>query len=114
MSLMGKVVIINSLMASLFVYKMQVLPRISERIALEIKSAIEAFLRQGKHAKIPLNTLMLNKEDGGLGLVNICVKHESLLCNWITDCDMYDKICNLARYYLGGWLNLEIQPLTQR
>ena len=44
---------------------------------------------------------MLNKEDGGLGLVNIRVKHESLLCNWIIDCDKHEKIHNLAKYYLG-------------
>ena len=68
MSLMGKVVIINSLMASLFVYKMQVLPRISERIALEIKSAIESTFHQISFlsGSIWHEVMLLNKLFGDL------------------------------------------------
>ena len=101
MSLMGKVTVINSLMASLFVYKFQVLPVIKESIVKLVEDEIIKFLWCGKRQKIPLPTLQLNKSDGGLGLVNIRMKHKALLCNWITDCKKFPMIRNLAEYHLG-------------
>ena len=47
---------------------------------------------------------MLNKDEGGLGLVNIRLKHDALLCNWIMDCERYDNIRNLAQYFLGPFV----------
>ena len=104
MTLMGKVLVINSLMASLFVYKMQVLPIITDTVVPQVEGAFKDFLWQGKREKIPLETLMLNKEDGGLGLVNIQIKHEALLYNWINDCREFENIRNLAAYHLGKYV----------
>ena len=104
MTLIGKITVINSLMASLFVYRMQVLPILNERLITQVKDIMKEFLWKGKREKIPLSTLTLNKDEGGLGLVNIRMKHEALLCNWIVDCKKFDSIRNLARYFLGSFV----------
>ena len=57
MSLIGKVTVINSLMASLFVYKMQVLPVIDDTLIDQIETIILDFLWQGKKEKIALPIL---------------------------------------------------------
>ena len=57
MSLSGKIVVINTLMASLYVYRMQVLPVISENMIHEIEAEILHFLWRNKKPKIPLRIL---------------------------------------------------------
>ena len=74
MTLMGKVLIINTLMASLFVYKLQVLPILNDVMVKQIESIFTDFLWKGKRAKIPLGTMQKAKHEGGLGLVNIKFK----------------------------------------
>ena len=81
MTLIGKVTIINSLMASLYVYKMQVLPVLEKKLIKEEENVIKEFLWQGKREKIPMCILMLDKAEGGLNLVNLKVKHKALLYN---------------------------------
>ena len=107
MSLMGKVVVINSLMASLFVYRMQTIPLLSDRLAQKIDDMFNKFLWHGKKPKISLQILQKKKEDGGLGLVDIRAKHKSLLFNWILDTMHYPKIQNLAKYFLGPYIQDE-------
>ena len=100
MTITGKVCVINSLMASLFVYRLQTLPVLSDSVVGKIETVIMDFLRHGKKAKINLEVLKRRKEDGGLGLVDIRAKHKSLLFNWICDCNKFPKIANLAEYFL--------------
>ena len=108
MSLIGKITVVNALMNSLFVYKMQVIPEIPEEKLSRINLAIENFIWTGKKAKIPLKTLRLSKENGGLGLADLKAKHNSLLLNWTTIMYQDSKIGNLANYYLGDEVNDKI------
>ena len=55
-----------------------------------------------------MNKLMSRKIDGGLGLVNIKVKHKALICSWVTECERNAHIRNLAEYFLGTVVNNEI------
>ena len=48
MTLSGKVVIVNSLLASSFVYKMQVLPTISHAIVTQVEEEIKRLFWKGK------------------------------------------------------------------
>ena len=57
LSLIGKVQIINSLVASLFVYKMMVLPQIPTRIITNIENLMRNFIWNGGKAKIGLENL---------------------------------------------------------
>ena len=101
MTLSGKVMVVNMLMALLYVHRMQIMPILKEQVISAIETAIEQFIWKGKHAKIPLKVLKLDRKDGGLGLVDIKTKHESLLCNWINDCEEFEQIRTLAEYHLG-------------
>ena len=83
LTLMGKILIVNTLISSLFVYKMQVLPMCPEKIIESIESEIQKFLWKGKRAKISFEILKCSKDMGGLGLVDIRAKQISLMLKWV-------------------------------
>ena len=80
---------------------MMSLPMIPSDILGKIEKSMEKFIWNGKRAKIPLTTIMLNKEAGGLGLVNLRLRHQSLLINWIKIIQGNTQVRNLAKYFLG-------------
>ena len=61
---MGKVLIVNALVGSLFVYKMSVLLNMSSKITEKFYDLVLAFVRGEVKPKIPINILMLPKEHG--------------------------------------------------
>ena len=83
LSLIGKILIVNSLIMSLFVHKMTVLPNLPRKLIQKINNDIMSFIWNGKRAKIPLKILQLPKDKGGLGLINLCKKEMSLKVSWI-------------------------------
>ena len=82
LSLIGKVQVVNTLVASLFVYKMMVLPTIPKKIIKNIDNQIRQFIWNGKKSKIAYNVLQSTKKDGGLNLVNLLNKDKSLKATW--------------------------------
>ena len=72
LSLYGRIQIINTLVASLYVYKMAVLPRLPDVYIKQFNNMIEDFIWTGHKPKIPLDVLQLRRECGGLQLVDIC------------------------------------------
>ena len=83
LSLMGKVIMINSLVSSLFVYPMQVLNNPEESFYKNYETLIKNFLWNGGVPKIPMNVLKLAKCDGGLKLSDLKLKNCSLKIAWI-------------------------------
>ena len=83
LDLFAKVLVINTLIAFLFVYKMTVLPNMTETMFKKLDSVMEDFLWDGKKAKIPLRVLQANKYEGGAGLVNFRLKQVSLKASWV-------------------------------
>ena len=83
LSLIRKVEIIYSLVASLFVYRMYVLPQISLQSLNKIKTMCENFLWNGRRPKIPTKRLQNRKDQGGLGLTNFELKDASLKVSWV-------------------------------
>ena len=83
LTLFGKALIINSLMGSLFVYKLFTVLTLNDNNIKEIEKVIRGFLWKGKKPKIALNTLMKKKEQGGLRLVNLIAKQDSIKIGWI-------------------------------
>ena len=77
-SLLGKILILNSLVVSLFIYKMNVLLSINER---EIYSIMQDFIWNNHKSKISLETLMLDKRHGGLRLMNVVLGDKILKIN---------------------------------
>ena len=70
LSLLGKVNIINTLIGSLFVYKMAVLPKLPESYIKQLNAKMNNFLWNGHRPKIPLRVLQSDKHDGGVKLID--------------------------------------------
>ena len=82
-TLMGKVLIVNSLIGSLFVYKMSVMITLSDAQIKAIEKKITAFLWNGRRARISLVTLQKDKTQGGLRLVDLRAKQNTVMIKWI-------------------------------
>ena len=82
LTLLGKVQVVNTLIASLFVYKMMVLPIIPNYIVKQVDNQIRDFLWDKKKSKIAYNILQNPKDQGGLNLVNLVNKDKSLKATW--------------------------------
>ena len=66
LTLMGKVLVVNALMESLFVYKLNALELMSEEMYKEVEEIIYKFLWGEKIANISMKILQLSKKQGGL------------------------------------------------
>ena len=100
LSLIGKVLIVNTLIVSLFVYKMTVLPNITQDVLRQMNKMIESFIWNNRKPKIPLSVLQASKENGGLGLVNLLYKDKALKASWVTFYKT-DELCNaMLKYFL--------------
>ena len=74
-TLLGKIEIINSLVGSLFVYKMQQLPLMSKKVIAEITMLITKFVWNGRKPKIQNSILTAEKQLGGRKDKDIKIKH---------------------------------------
>ena len=83
LSIIGTVQVINSLVASLFVHKMTVLPRLTEKMIQNIEAEMSKFIWNNAKAKISIKKLQRNKRDGGLQLVSLKHKETALKAAWI-------------------------------
>ena len=82
LSLTGRVLVVNTLIESIFVYRFSVLPVIDEDIINRVQALIWAFIWKDKKAKIAYEKLTVPKDQGGLRLVDLKKKHISLLAQW--------------------------------
>ena len=82
LSLHGKVLIINSMVASLFMYKMQVLPNMNSTMHGAIKQIVTNFLWNGAKPKISYEALTCSKTNGGLGLSDMELREKALKLAW--------------------------------
>ena len=82
LTLIGKIQVVNTLVASLFVYKMMVLPTIPSAIVKQIDDIIRKYIWSNKKSKIAYNILQLPKKEGGLNLVNLVNKDRALKATW--------------------------------
>ena len=106
LTLMGWVLVVNTLVESLFVYKMSVLSHMDDSILNQIQQIIWTYIWQGKHAKINFSLLRRPKDHGGLCLVDLRSKHQALLIQWIFNVDMDN--------YLQSALYSSIAPVLGR
>ena len=106
-TLFGKVLIINTLMESLFVYKLATLSNVPNDLCQRINNVIKNFLWKGKRAKIALDTLYASKAKGGLRLFNIQSKQTAIKCSWIP------KIINTEEYHFFFFHSFQIPVCAQ-
>ena len=82
-SLFAKIAVINSLVGSLFVHKMMVLPNMLSADIAELHQEFSDFIWNGNRPKIPLAALQMCKKSGGANLVDLQCKEIALKCSWI-------------------------------
>ena len=105
LTLMGKILLINSLVFSLFVHTMFVLPPINEVQIKTVERNVETFLWGKKKPKIPLKILYRKKTDGGLKLMNMIICQKALQMSWV-------EKAHLPEWeYIYYWLDKEIKAL---
>lgn len=107
LTLLGKTLVLNTLCASLYVYKLTVLGTLEDCCIKSFNKIMRQFLWQGGRPKIALHKLQTDKEHGGLKLVNLKHKDTSLKCQWVSVCKSNYNIRNLALQFLPP-IGLEI------
>ena len=96
LTLIGKIQVVNSLVASLLVYKMMVLPIIPEVICKNLDNMIREYIWEGKKSKISYRILQNAKREGGLNLVNIRKKDIALKASWPLILEQEENYANLV------------------
>ena len=83
LSLLGKVLVVNTLVASLFIYWLTVLPLLPTKYLTKVKKLCKGFIwNQGK-AKIDSKILTFPKLLGGAGLMHLQNKDIALKAQWV-------------------------------
>ena len=96
LSLIGKILVYNSLVASLFVYRLAVVDYIDPVLSNKLNRILREFLWEGKKSKITLRTLHGNREDRGLGLVNLKTRSDAMKMKWVQTVQWFDDIKEIA------------------
>ena len=92
--------IVNMLMASLLMYRLAVLPLLTTEIVNKFTEIVRNFIWGGGRCTIKMETLMLNKQEWGLGLIDIRKKVLALKVQWVLKVFHNQKIRNLVGYFL--------------
>ena len=106
LTLMGKILVVNTLMSSLFVYKLTTLYNCSEEQMKLANSKICDFIWSNKKSKISFEVLTKKKGQGGLGLVDLHARQRALKISWIfkihkvqfLESQMYAALCPVLRH----------------
>ena len=83
LSLLGRILILNTLVASLFVYRMSVIRNIPDTWFSKMRRLFTDFVWKGGKHKIKWEIVTGNKEDGGLGLVDLTTKEKACKIAWV-------------------------------
>ena len=108
LSLFGKILVVNTLVASLFVYKMTVLPAIPHNLRKQVREEIEKFLWNGSRPKIKYDVLTKSKYQGGAHLIDFDVKDKSLKITWIQILAKEPKLKNIVYKNINCYLGERI------
>ena len=87
--------IVNTLIGSLFVYKINVLPLMSKVLSHSLHDIIVKYTWKHKRAHISLEILNIAKSEGGIKLVNFKI-------NWGISYYVFEEIRILADYALDN------------
>ena len=93
LSLMGRVTVINTLLASIPVYKMLNLTNLTVQQIAEMEGIMKDLLWKGNKARIALTTLQARKEYGGLRLTDIKARQDTLKIAWVMEEDEFVHGC---------------------
>ena len=99
LTMKGKITVINSLVASLLVYHMQMLPTIDKNIEIKINRVIERFIWNGRKPKLHTNILNKAVADGGMNLFDPVCRDISLKVAWVSRLNLMDDAARALALY---------------
>ena len=100
LSLFGKIQILNSLIGSLFVYKLTVLPLLQEADLKVLRKIFADFIWNHGKPKLSFEILQGLKKNGEGGLVNMKAKDLALKISWVHKFPNNDMIKNIAYHMI--------------
>ena len=101
LSLFGKINVVNTLIGSLFVYKMMVLPTIPPKIVEKITALIQSFIWSKRKAKISIKVLQGSLSCGRAKLVDLQKKDTAIKISWIKVLKSDKELSNLAYHIIA-------------
>ena len=108
LSLYGKILIVNTLISSLFVYKMYTVPSMSLQMIKQLNKICSDFIWNGRKPKIAYEKLQNTKKLGGMNLVDFGIKDDSLKISWIKilqeDTELAKIVYEQLNPILGEWI----------
>lgn len=119
LTLNGKVLVVNFLCASLFVYRLQVLRTLDTKYVVQFNDIVKHFLWDGRRPKLSFAKLCNHKEFGGLKLINLESKDKALKCQWVAKIKNSPNIAKLAEQFLPSiahdiWLcNISLKDIKK-
>ena len=112
LSLYGKISVINTLIISMFTYRLSVILALPVSYLEVLNKMFADFIWSGSKAKIKLRVLQGLKTDGGAGLTNLKNKDMALKCQWVSKIFQNDSIKTLAYELLANPIGDEIWKAT--
>ena len=107
LTLMGRVLIVNILFSSNYIYKMMVLTNMTTKQILEINNKlVTKFIWKNKKSKLKLSLLQNPRKYGGLKLNNFDVRQKVMKISWIPKIVYREDL-----KYVHGWLLPKIGSL---
>ena len=97
LSFFGKILVINTLVASLFTYRLSVIRNVPNNYVKEIEVIFRTFIWDNKTPKIKWEVVKGLRKDGGAGLVDIKRKDEAQKLEWAFKCQNSQEVA--ARAY---------------
>ena len=101
LSIIGKTLIVNTLTASLFVYKMTALRAIDNNHVKMYDQLVKNFLWDGGIPKIKHTILQAPTHQGGLKLVNLTKKDQAIKISWVKIVTQDPEMANFAYFSLS-------------
>ena len=114
LSLFGKVCVINTLVASMYIYKLMVLPNIEDKQVVELNRVMCDYLWNGKKPKVALRFLQCHKKQGGANLTNIKVRQKAIKMAWPQILQKDTRTMSLVSVFLKIDFGLDVWQLNLR
>ena len=112
LSLFGKILIINSLVTSLFTYWLTVLPTPSDQFFKEYNKIVRQFLWDGGKAKVKMDILYSHKLQGGTSLVDLVRCEQALKLQMVGKLKQNQKLQDVANTLVSSSIGSDIWMLN--
>ena len=111
-SLLGRILIIKSMLASLFVYRFSLLPTPSEGTLKEIERHYYAFLWNNYKPRVARKTMTMELSQGGFNMIDVFLQEKSLKFKWIQR--LLDPAGNfLWKSHVSSCFSIDISVMLQ-